>query len=103
VFKRIKHSHNWEKSLLYWEEMGVPMKLVFGQIPFPDQAHIRENARGIQADGGELEDVAVLAAAYLFDALSAAQQDIVRAKVFEWTANKKLHPVSVKVAKERFD
>lgn len=103
MFKRIKQSQNWEKCLLYWEEMGVPMKLVFEQLPFPDQAHIRENARGIQTDGGELEDVAVLAAAYLFDALSTGQKDIVRAKVFQWSSMKKLHPVSVEVAKERFD
>lgn len=103
MFKRIKQSKNWEIALLYWEEIGVPMKLVFDQLSFPDKAHIRENARGIQTDGGELEDVAVLAAAYLFDALSAEQKDIVTAKVFQWRSMKKLHPVSVEVAKERFD
>ena len=102
MFKRIKHSQNWERALLYWEEIGVPMKVVFEQLSFPDKAHIRENARGIQADGGELEDVAVLAAAYLFDALSDKQKDIVTGKVFQWKAANKLHPVSVQVAEQRF-
>jgi hypothetical protein len=101
VFKRIKRSMTWEKALLFWEEQGVPIKGVFEQLSFPDKAQIRERARGIQADGAEIEDVATLAACYLFDALSEAQKDIVRAIVWQWKIAHKLHPKNAEIAKKR--
>lgn len=93
MFKRIQQGMNIEKAFaLCEEEMNIPLKKYFNQLPFPERASIRETLKQLQSEMAMgLQDIALFLVASFVTILSPEERVQATGRAWWWNSAELLH------------